>query len=243
MANRYQLARKVILPYEGYSPVPYKDVGNTWAIGFGLNLGPKNAIPKRMSLQAAVKAVDQRLMEKERLLIKSLGQVFYDRLKPQTQAALLSVAYNLGDTKGVPQFAVSVRNALNQKSGPADEQRVAQTILRYSSKLEGIKARRADEARLALATDAQLDDFRPRNTNGSIRSPQLIRLDKDQNPVAYVSAFRSADLWNGADFTPKAYQLYSGGFAVAGKELSAPTLAPTRTAARSLNPAADAVFD
>lgn len=92
-------AAKVIAFFEGFLPVAKWDV-NAYRLGYGSDTeGPDQARVKRgmtTTRERALENLKVRLSQFERLVVSSIDQESWDKLGENTQAALLSFAYNYG---------------------------------------------------------------------------------------------------------------------------------------------------
>lgn len=134
----------LIIHFEGFSPVVYRDAAGFPTIGYGHLIRPGEIFPERISEQDARRLLREDVMVAERAVARWISV-------PLTQAqfdALVSFTFNLG--AGVLQRS-TLRRVLNR--GEVDE--VPEQLMRYvwagGKKLAGLVRRRRAEAALFLA--------------------------------------------------------------------------------------------
>lgn len=155
-------ASAVVRKFEGFRATPYWDV-NANRIGYGSDTitradGRVERVAPGMSVTSAdaERDLERRVGEFQRGIVKDVGQEAWDKLPPNAQAALSSVAYNYGRLPTVVAGAVATGNT----------EQIAKSIEGLQGHNDGVnRQRRLDEASIVRGDMAAGGDRRAPTAN------------------------------------------------------------------------------
>lgn len=142
---------ELIRRMEGFRATPYYD-NNAWRVGYGSDTitlpdGSVQQVTQGMqpiTREDAERDLERRIPEfQQQGVIRYIGQETWDRLPPETQAALTSVAYNYGSLAGLPSI---VRAA---QSGDANQ--LAMAVANRAADNDGQNANRRNQEAALIA--------------------------------------------------------------------------------------------
>jgi GH24 family phage-related lysozyme (muramidase) len=140
---------------EGFRATPYWDV-NAWRIGFGSDTitredGSVVSVAPGMKIteEDAARDLQRRIPDfQENGIINHVGQDAWDKLNPDTQAAITSLAYNYG--------SIANLSALKEAIKTGDQNQIANAVEGYAGHNGGVNAdRRREEASIIRNSKAE----------------------------------------------------------------------------------------
>lgn len=127
-----QNAPGVVKHFEGYRDEPYRDSDGKLRIGYGSDTyttpdGVSHPVTaeSRVTRADAERDLARRLPEFQAGVIKNVGREAWDKLSPQAQASVTSVAYNYGSIDKLPALVAAIKsgdheaiaNAIRERAG------------------------------------------------------------------------------------------------------------------------------